>query len=144
MINVGLIVLAFIVLKFIKRRIYMKFVFNHYNYNVFDLERSLKFYEDALGLHELRRKEAEDGSFILVYLSDGESAFSLELTWLRDWDRNYDLGDNEVHLAFVTDDYQNAYQKHKEMGCICFENHEMGIYFISDPDGYWIEIVPAR
>lgn len=144
MINVGLIVLEFIVLKFIKRRIHMKFVFNHYNYNVFDLERSLKFYEDALGLHELRRKEAEDGSFILVYLSDGESAFSLELTWLRDWDRAYNLGDNEVHLAFVTDDYQNAYQKHKEMGCICFENPEMGIYFISDPDGYWIEIVPAK
>ena len=63
-------------------------------------------------------------------------------TWLRDWDRAYNLGDNEFHLAFHVDDYDAAYAKHKEMGCVCFENPAMGIYFISDPDGYWLEIVP--
>jgi lactoylglutathione lyase len=47
-------------------------------------------------------------------------------------------------LAFETDDYEAAYKLHKEMGCICYENPEMGIYFIVDPDGYWLEIVPAR
>ena len=52
------------------------------------------------------------------------------------------LGDNEFHLAFTTDDYEAAHEKHAAMGCICFENHEMGLYFIKDPDGYWIEIVP--
>lgn len=121
----------------------MKFQFTHYNYNVLDLEKSMAFYEAALGLKEVRRKEAEDGSFILVYLGDGKTDFTLELTWLRDWDRPYNLGDNEIHLAFLVDDFDAAHEKHKEMGCICFENEAMGIYFINDPDGYWLEILPA-
>lgn len=122
----------------------MKFKFIHNNFNVTDLEKSLKFYDDALGLKEVSRKEAEDGSFILVYLGDGETTFQLELTWLRDWDRPYNLGDNEFHLAFRVDDYEGAHQRHKEMNCICYENLQMGIYFIADPDGYWLEIVPTR
>lgn len=122
----------------------MQFTFAHYNYNVLDLEKSLAFYQEALGLEEVSRKEAEDGSFILAYLGDGKTGFNLELTWLRDWDRPYNLGDNEVHLAFTVEDFEAAHAKHKEMGCICFENEAMGIYFISDPDGYWLEIVPAR
>lgn len=121
----------------------MKFQFTHYNYNVRDLEKSMAFYEAALGLKEVRRKEAEDGSFILVYLGDGMTDFTLELTWLRDWDRPYNLGDNEIHLAFLVDDMDAAHAKHQEMGCICFENPAMGIYFINDPDGYWLEILPA-
>lgn len=122
----------------------MNFTFNHFNFNIFDLDRSLKFYEEALGLKEVRRKEGEDGSFILVYLGDGKTNFSLELTWMRDREEPYDLGDEEFHLALVTDDYDAAYKKHKEMGCIAFENPAMGIYFVTDPDGYWIEIVPKR
>lgn len=120
------------------------FQFAHYNYNVFDLEKSMKFYEEALGLKEVRRKEAADGSFILVYLGDGKTNFQLELTWLRDWERPYNLGDNEIHLAFATENIDAAHAKHKEMGCICYENEAMGIYFINDPDGYWLEIVPAK
>ena len=120
------------------------FTFNHYNYNVLDLEKSMKFYEAALGLKEVRRKEAPDGSWILVYLGDSKSDFTLELTWLRDRKEPYNLGENEFHLAFVADDYEAAHAKHQEMGCICFENPAMGIYFITDPDGYWLEIVPAR
>ncbi len=123
----------------------MKFQFTHYNYNVMDLQKSIKFYEEALGLKEVVRKEAEDGSFILVYLGDGATDFQLELTWLRDWEKDsYDLGDNEIHLAFTVDDMSAAHKKHEEMGCICYENTEMGIYFINDPDGYWLEIVPEK
>ncbi len=122
----------------------MKFQFNHNNINVRDLDRSLAFYRDALGLTEDRRKEAEDGSFIIVFLSDGVSAHRLELTWLRDWDRDYNLGDNEFHLAMQVDDMDAAHKKHQKMGCICFENEKMGIYFISDPEIYWVEIIPAR
>lgn len=122
----------------------MKFKFAHNNFNVLDLEKSLKFYEEALGLTEVRRMEMPDGSFTLVYLGDDTTAHTLELTWLRDWDRPYNLGDNEFHLALAVDDFKAAYEKHKEMGVICFENKEMGIYFISDPDGYWIEIIPAE
>lgn len=120
------------------------FAFNHFNFNVLDLDKSLKFYEKALGLKEVRRKNAEDGSFTLVYLGDGKTDFTLELTWLRDREEAYDLGDEEFHLALVADDFDAAYKKHSEMGCIAFENHHMGIYFVTDPDGYWIEIVPKR
>lgn len=122
----------------------MKFKFCHNNFNVLNLEKSLEFYKNALGLVETRRKVAEDGSFILVYLGDGESTHNLELTWLRDWDRPYNLGDNEFHLAFRVEDFESAHKLHKEMGCICYENKEMGIYFIADPDNYWIEILPAN
>lgn len=120
------------------------FTFNHYNFNILDLDRSLKFYDAALGLKPVREKEASDGSFRLVYLGDGKSDFTLELTWLRDRTEPYNLGECEFHLAFVTDDFEAAHARHAEMGCICFENPAMGIYFIVDPDGYWIEIVPAR
>lgn len=116
----------------------------HINFNVFDLEKSLKFYTEVLGLKESRRKEAEDGRFIIVYLKHDDSDFELELTWLRDQEKPYDLGDEEFHLAFRVDNYEKAYAEHKEMGIIVFENPAMGIYFIQDPDGYWLEIVPTR
>ena len=118
--------------------------FAHFNFNVLDLEKSLKFYEDALGLKPVREKNAEDGSFKLVYLGDSETDFTLELTWLADRTQKYDLGECEFHLAFETDDYEGFHKRHQEMGCICFENEAMGIYFIADPDGYWIEIVPSK
>ena len=92
----------------------MEFTFAHNNFNVLDLEKSLKFYEEALGLKEDHRKEA------------------------------YNLGENEFHLAFLADDYEAAHAKHKKMGCICYENPAMGIYFITDPDNYWLEIVPKN
>lgn len=122
----------------------MQFKMVHNNINVYDLEASLAFYRNALGLHETRRIQPEDGSFIIVYLGDGSSSHLLELTWLRDRTSPYNLGDNEIHLAFETDDFDAAYQKHKQMGCVCYENPGMGIYFINDPDGYWLEIVPRK
>ena len=122
----------------------MNFRMVHENYNVFDIDKSMAFYEKALDLKESSRKEAEDGSFIIVYMKAPEGSFELELTWLRDMDRPYNLGDQEFHLAFVTDDFEAAKALHSEMGCICFENPEMGIYFIEDPDGYWLEIIPER
>ena len=122
----------------------MKFKMIHENYNVKDLDVSLEFYRKALGLTEVRRKTAEDGSFIIVYLANEESTFELELTWLRDMDRPYNLGDCEFHLAFETEDFDAAHKLHEEMGCICFESPAMGIYFIQDPDGYWLEILPPN
>ena len=120
-----------------------RFTFAHNNINVMDLEKSLAFYRDALGLKEVRRSERE--AFTIVFLSDERSAHRLELTWLRDWGKpKYDLGDNEFHLAFTTDDYEAAHALHQEMGVICYENPGMGIYFIADPDGYWLEVVPER
>ena len=99
----------------------MKFSMLHNNINVFDLDRSMKFYAEALGLFEVGRIAPETGDFIIVYLGDGTSGHKLELTWLRDREEPYDLG---------------------EMGCVAFINEDMGIYFITDPDGYWLEILP--
>lgn len=122
----------------------MKFKMFHENYNVQDLQKSMDFYQEAFGLTEVRRKEAADGSYIIVYLSNEESDFCLELTWLKEKEGPYDLGECEFHLAFETDDYEGAHAKHEAMGCICFENPSMGIYFVEDPDGYWLEVVPAK
>ena len=116
----------------------------HENYNVFDLERSLAFYKEALGLSEKHRHEAADGSYIIVYVGNDTTDFELELTWLKSWETPYNLGDCEFHLAFRTADFEAAHALHKKMGAICYENTSMGIYFIADPDGYWLEIVPAR
>ena len=121
----------------------MKFKMIHENFNVLDLQRSIAFYEEALGLKEVRRKVASDDSFILVYMANDTSDFQLELTWLKDRTEPYDLGEEEFHLAFRTDDYEAAHAKHEKMGCICYENPKMGIYFIKDPDGYWLEILPS-
>ena len=122
----------------------MGFKMIHENYNVTDLERSLEFYSQALGLREKRRKAAPDGSFIIVYVGNENSDFELELTWLRDHPQPYDIGEEEFHLAFRTDDFEAAHALHEQMGCICCENPAMGIYFIQDPDGYWREILPTR
>ncbi|MCD7769046.1 MAG: VOC family protein [Oscillospiraceae bacterium] len=120
------------------------FAFNHVNFNVLDLDRSLTFYRDALGLEPVNMKDAADGSFKLVYLGDGQTGFRMELTWLRDRTEPYDLGEGEFHVAFAVPDMEAAHAKHQAMGCICFENPAMGIYFIEDPDGYWLEIVPEK
>ena len=106
--------------------------FNHFNFNVLDLEKSIAFYKEAIGLSVVREKDSSDGSFKIVYLGDGRTGFNLELTWMRDRKEPY----NHEYDAF--------HKKHEEMGCICYENPSMGIYFINDPDGYWIEIVPVR
>ena len=122
----------------------MKFRLAHNNINVYVLEKSVNFYKKALLMEEVRRNQANDGSFILVFLGDGTSEHKMEITWLKDRTEPYDLGDNEIHLAFITDAFDESYNLHKEMNCICYENKAMGIYFIEDPDGYWIEIIPIR
>ncbi len=119
----------------------MKCQFVHQNFNVLDLEKSIAFYETNLGLTVQNRKKSADGSFELVFMGDGATGFQLELTWLRDWKEPYNLGDNEIHLAVRVPDMEEARTFHRAQGVICFENVAMGIYFIEDPDGYWIEIV---
>lgn len=116
----------------------------HTNFTVFDLDKSLAFYTEALGFQVMRRHEAPDGSFVLAYLGDGTGGHQLELTWLKDRKEPYNLGDNEIHLAVTTDDYTGWHTRHKEMGLNLWENEAMGLYFVEDPDGYWIEVVPEN
>lgn len=117
--------------------------FDHFNINVRDLERSIAFYKEALGLTPCGEIEGPEGSFKIVYLKNEESDFKLELTWLANHPEAYDLGECEFHICLrIKEDYDQVRAFHKEMGCVCFENEEMGLYFIADPDGYWIEILP--
>jgi lactoylglutathione lyase len=120
--------------------------FDHFNIDVQNLERSIEFYDKALGLKEMYRKVAEDGSYIIAFLGDGITDFKLELTWLRDHaDKPFELGENESHLCLrVEGDYEELREYYREMGCLCYENHKMNLYFINDPDDYWIEILPAK
>jgi lactoylglutathione lyase len=122
----------------------MKFKMVHNNLNVFDLKKSIEFYKEALNLKVVRENISPTGEYKIVYLEDDSSNHKLELTWLKERVTPYNLGDNEIHLCFSTDEYKEAYEKHKKMGVICFENNEMGLYFIADPDGYWLEILPNR
>ncbi|MBU3099108.1 MULTISPECIES: VOC family protein [Clostridium] len=122
----------------------MKFSFDHNNINVLDLEKSVEFYKEALGFVETRRHHPSDDSFTLVFLGDETTGHKLELTCMKDRTEPYNLGENEFHLAVVADNYDEAYAYHKKMGCICYENKPMGIYFIMDPDGYWTEVIPKK
>lgn len=123
----------------------IKAKFDHFNFNATDLERSISFYNKALGFVESHRINSNDGSFTIVYLKDNQSDFLLELTWMRDHPQAYDLGECEFHLCVrVPGDYDAVRAFHKEMGVVCYENHDMGLYFIEDPDGYWIEILPQK
>ncbi len=119
------------------------FTFNHFNFNVLDLEKSLDFYDKALGLKPVR-ETARDG-YKLVFLGDGKSGFTLELTCIHDRKNAYDLGEGEFHLAFESDSIAADYARHKEMGIVCQEQKPgHSFYFIEDPDGYWIEIIEKK
>lgn len=122
----------------------MKLELIHENHNVLDLEKSLAFYEEAVGLKEIRRRQDEDGSFISVYLANDLTDFELELTWKKDREDTYDVGDIETHIAFIAENFDEAYKFHRAMGCVCGEDIEKGIYFIKDPDGYLLEVANER
>lgn len=122
----------------------MKYTMYHTNITVLDYEKSLNFYKEALELEVLKTVDAEDGSWKIAFLGHPDVPCKLEITWYAERKEPWNLGDNEVHVGFAVEDYEAALAKHKEMGCVCFENTDMGIYFIEDPDGYWMEVVPAH
>lgn len=112
--------------------------------HVIDLEKSLEFYEEALGLTEIRRVGPEDGSWVNVFIGNRTSGFQLELTWNRGRKLPYDNGGRDSHIAFTVPDYEAALLLHEKMDCVCHVNEAMGLHFIEDPDGCWLEIVPER
>lgn len=122
----------------------MQFKMVHTEVHVLDLEKSIKFYEEALGFHVAREEGPEDGSWKLVYLETPASDYQLELTWNDGRTEPYDNGGGDIHLAFTVEDIDAARELHRKMGCIAYENEGMGVYFIADPDGFWLEIIPAN
>lgn len=121
----------------------MEFTFAHNCLKVLDLDRSLKFYKEALGLTPARWMRPSDQDIQLVFLTDGRSAHELELGCPAGRTEPFALGDNEFHIAFSVPDIDAAHALHEKMGIICYDPETEPVYFIRDPDGYKIEIIPA-
>lgn len=117
----------------------MKYAFTHGNLTVTNLDRSLKFYEEALNLKEVSRREFDD--CFMVYLRGDDKNFELELRVNKNPVQKINLGDNPTHLAFIAEDFSLSLEKHRSMNCVNFAKEDLGLYFITDPDGYSLEII---
>ena len=123
----------------------------HTMIRVGDLDRSIKFYTEVLGMQLLRRKEYPDGRFTLAFVGFGDESgqAALELTWNWDTD-HYDLGDGYGHIAIELDDVYAAYDAIREAGgTISREPGPMKhgstvLAFVRDPDGYAIELLGRK
>ena len=122
----------------------MKAKFVHRCTHVLDKEATIKFYQEALGMKVVREMGPEDGSWTNTFMANDEAPFEIELTWNRGQVEPYDNGGQDTHIAFAVDDFDAFHELHEKMGCIIRENPRMGLYFIADPDGQWIEIIPAQ
>lgn len=122
----------------------MNTTFVHWCIHVLDLEKSLEFYDKALGLKPVRKIGPEDNSWSNTYLANDNAPVEIELTWNDGRTEPYANGGRDTHICFTVDDFEAAHALHEEMGVIVFENPRMGLYFIADPDGSWIEIIPAK
>ena len=122
----------------------MQGTFIHWCIHVLDLEKSLEFYEKALGYTVHHTMGPEDGSWSNTYLVNDQTPFQIELTWNRGRTEPYENAGKDVHIACRVPDLDAAYALHEEMGCILRRNEALGIYFITDPDGQLIELLPER
>lgn len=119
----------------------MGFRLVHTCLKVEDLSRTLQFHQQALAMVEKRRVQA--GPMTLVYLGDSENTpQEIELQWQPEVEAPGNLGDNPTHLAFVVADFAAARERHRQLGYVVEENPVAGIYWLEDPDGYRIEILP--
>ncbi|WP_299500546.1 VOC family protein [uncultured Roseobacter sp.] len=119
----------------------------HSMIRVLNEERSVKFYEDAFGLSSAERLDFE--SFTLVYLSNAENSFELELTINKGRTEAYDLGDGYGHLAFCVDDLAAEHKRFEDAGYAPRKIVDFApggetlarFFFVQDPDGYEIEVM---
>lgn len=113
---------------------------------VADLEKSLKFYTEAIGLRETRRKDVPEDKFTLVYLSDASGNYELELTYNYNPEKPYEMGNGFSHTAVSVVDLEGSREKHIEMGYEVTElmglrGEQPRFYFVTDPDGYDVEVI---
>ena len=118
--------------------------FIHWCIHVLDLQKSLDFYEKALGLKPVHTMGPEDGSWSNTYLGNDETPFEIELTWNDGRVEPYANGGRDTHICFTVENFEEARALHESMGCIVFDNPRMCLYFLADPGGSWIEILPAN
>lgn len=122
----------------------------HMMIRVLDAERSINFYNKALGLDVA--DEFDLGGARLIYLRNAENDFELELTVNKDRTEPYDLGEGYGHVAFAVDDLEAEHARFMELGLEpkdIKEIHQNGsllakFFFVQDPDGYKIEILQRQ
>lgn len=124
----------------------MKYEIVHTCIRVMNLEKSIEFYNKALGFKEVKRKVFKEEKFTLVYMSDGVTCHELELTYNDDREEPYEIGNGYSHLAVVVEELEKSHDKHKNLGykvskLSSLPGNPPRFYFISDPDGYSIEII---
>lgn len=123
----------------------------HTMLRVGNLDRSIRFYTEVLGMQLLRQKDYPDGRFTLAFVGYGDESEHTVLELTCNWDTNsYDLGDGYGHIAIEVDDvYQAAEQIRDRGGRILREAGPMNagttiIAFVEDPDGYPIELIGRK
>jgi len=123
----------------------------HTMLRVGDLDRSIKFYIEVLGMKLLRKKDYPDGRFTLAFIGYGDESENTVIELTYNWDTdNYDLGDGYGHIALEVDDvYEAAGEIRKRGGKILREAGPMNagttiISFVEDPDGYPIELIGRK
>ena len=118
----------------------MKFL--HTMVRVLDLDKSLAFYVDQLGLIEVRRKEVPAGKFTLVFLATAEGEPEIELTYNWEQTEGYAEGRNFGHLAFHVDNIYHTCQKLMDAGVTINRPPRCGhMAFVKSPDGISIELL---
>ena len=124
----------------------MEYKMLHTCIRVMDLEKSQAFYTEALGFRETSRKDVPEHEFTLVFLTDADATHVLELTYNYNPEKPYVIGDGFSHLAVGTKDLEASHKRHAEMGYEVSKlrgllpGNPPGYYFVTDPDGYEIEV----
>ncbi len=111
-----------------------------------DLDKSMEFYRNVLGLVETNRKEFPEHKFSLVYLSDKEGGYELELTYNYDQEVPYELGNGFSHIAIGAPNIEELRQRHMDLGYEVtplkgLPGQPPRYYFVTDPDGYKVEVI---
>lgn len=111
-----------------------------------DLEKSLKFYKEAIGLIETRRKEFPEYKFALVFLSNEVGGYEIELTYNYDTEKPYEIGDGFSHTAIEVEDLEKMREQNIELGYEVtnlkgLPGEKPSYYFVTDPDGYKVEVI---
>lgn len=111
-----------------------------------NLEESLKFYQEALGLIETRRMDYPEYKFSLVYLSNEIGGYEIELTYNYDVEKPYELGNGFSHIAIGVENLEESRERHIALGYKVTDlkglpGGEVRFYFVTDPDGYQVEVI---
>lgn len=127
----------------------MEYKMLHTCFRVMDLEKSLKFYTEALGFKETRRSDFPEHEFTLVFLSDSTGNHDIELTYNYNPKEPYIIGNGFSHLAVSVENLEDSRERHMEMGykvtkLMGLPGSPPRYYFVTDPDGYEIEVIRAK